>query len=91
MSYPVFYNNMKKIISVLLLLSLALSLAFCLFGCRENDGNKTNNNYKTLSREISRTYFNTASQISSYGNTSDEEFEKYVKTADETLKYYHRL
>lgn len=79
---------MKKIISVLLLTSLILSAILCLTGCGE--GGKSNN-YKTLSRTVSYSYFNTVSQISSYGDTSKAEFEDYVKTVDETLGYYHKL
>ena len=79
---------MKKIISVLLLTSLILSAILCLTGCGE--GGKSNN-YKTLSKTVSYSYFNTVSQISSYGDTSKAEFEDYVKTVDETLGYYHKL
>lgn len=79
---------MKKIISVLLLTSLILSAILCLTGCGE--GGKSNK-YKTLSKTVSYSYFNTVSQISSYGDTSKAEFEDYVKTVDETLGYYHKL
>lgn len=80
---------MKKIISILVLVSLALCIAFSFAGCGEKEEKKVN--YKTQSKEISYSYFNTASQISSYGDTSKEQFEKYVKIADETLGYYHKL
>ncbi len=79
---------MKKTISVLLLLTITLSAILCLAGC--GDGGKSNK-YKTFSETVSYYYFNTVSQISSYGDTSKSEFENYVKTVDETLGYYHKL
>ena len=79
---------MKKIISVFLLLSIALSGIMCLTGCGEGD---KGNNYKTRSKTVSYAHFNTVSQIASYGDTSADEFESYVKTVDETLGYYHKL
>ncbi len=80
---------MKKIISILLLSFLNVCLVLSFAGCEKNDEKKANG--KTLSKEISFSYFNTASSISSYGDTSNEKFEEYVKIADKTLGRYHKL
>ena len=69
---------------ILLLFSLFLSLTAC-----ETPG--VQKEYETRSAAISYSYFNTVSLLSSYGDTSEEEFESYVKISDETLGYYHKL
>ena len=79
---------MKKITSLLLL----VSVLFSLFAC----GNKGNNNsdkkdYQTRSRTISTVYFNTYSAIYTYGDESDDNIEKYAAITEEILSYYHEL
>ena len=59
-----------------------------LFGCTMPNS-KTEP--KIHSKIISYAHFNTASQIFAYGDISDDTFESYVTTADETLEYYHKL
>ena len=63
-------------------------MLFSLAGCLDKPEKKT---YKTRSRELSRDYFNTFSSISTYGDESDENIEKYLKIAEETFDYYHKL
>ena len=75
---------MKRILSILLLVSFILSFTSCF-----NERDKTE--YETRSRTVSTFYFNTLSTIYTYGDESDETIEKYVNIADETLSYYHEL
>ncbi len=63
------------------------SLVFSLVGCE----NTQNNTYITRSAEISDYYFNTGSLLSSYGDTSEAEFNRYVRVCEEKLSYYHKL
>ena len=79
---------MKKTIYSLLLFSLLPCLVLNLFGCSIPHGK---NEPKIHSKIISYAHFNTASQIFAYGDISDEQFESYVTTANETLEYYHKL
>lgn len=79
---------MRKIFSVLVLFSLLFSILSCFASC---DSKEEKKEYKTRSELISYSHFNTVSTIASYGDTSEEEFENYVKIADETLGYYHKL
>lgn len=79
---------MKRTLSILLLLSVLFFVVSCLFGC---DGADKKNEYTTRTSVISYGYFNTESIISSYGDTGAEEFDNYVKVADEILGYYHKL
>ena len=74
---------MKKILSITLLISLALSLFSCSFGSSENDAGK--------SKTISTSYFNTFSVIYAYGENADTNIEKYAAISDECLSYYHKL
>ena len=70
---------MKRIISLILLVCIALSLT----SCKEE--------YKTRSRTLDGEYFDTMSIISTYADTSDDNIEKYVNIAEETLGYYHKI
>ena len=79
---------MKKIISILLLFSLFLTSASCITSCGNGEKNKE---YKTRSEAISYSYFNTVSTIASYGDTSDVQFENYLKISADILEYYHKL
>ena len=88
---------MKKIISTLVLISIVISSLLCLASCDDffklggnnNDGeNDSDITYKKL---VSYAHFHTVSNIYAYGDISEDEFEEYVKLADETLSYYHKL
>ena len=74
---------MKKILSITLLISLALSLFSCSFGSSDNDAGK--------SKTISTSYFNTFSVIYAYGENADTNIEKYAAISEECLSYYHKL
>jgi len=81
--------KMKKRISILILFFLSFSSLFCFIGCDEGfEGLK---NHTTRTKTVSYQHFNTVTTISAYGNTSQAEFESYVKIADETFGYYHKL
>jgi thiamine biosynthesis lipoprotein len=84
---------MKRIISVLVLLSVFASALLCLISCDPvlPDNGGAGNSYVTKSKVISFAHFNTVSTIYAYGDISDAEFDGYVKAADETLEYYHKL
>ncbi len=84
---------MKRIISAFILLSVFASALLCLGACDPvlPDSGAAGNDYVTKSKVISFAHFNTVSSIYSYGDTSDEVFDSYVKIADETLEYYHKL
>ena len=79
----------KTFLALLLLFSFAISFLISCNGNSEPNANKTE--YKTLSREISFSHFNTVSTISSYGKVSEDAFNSYVITADELLEKYHKL
>ena len=81
---------MKRTVSILLLLSILMSVASCLSSC-DRDGDEKKETYTTRSKTVSYVYFNTVSVISTYGDTTEEEFNSYVAIADETLGYYHKL
>ena len=74
---------MKKILSITLLISLALSLFSCSFGSSDNDAGK--------SKTISTSYFNTFSVIYAFGENADTDIEKYAAISEECLAYYHKL
>lgn len=77
---------MKKFLSIVLaLVCFLLPLAACKKGITEKK------EYETRTKTVSYVHFNTVSTISSYGDTTAEEFEEYVKIADEMLGYYHKL
>ena len=82
--------KMKKSISILLLFFISFSALFGLVGC-DDDNPNGDKEYKTRSAYVSYVHFNTVSIISTYGDTSEKEFNEYVKIADETLGYYHKL
>ena len=78
---------MKKTISGLLLLSLLLFSLLCLGAC--SDGREPTPVRR--SRIVSYAHFNTVSAVYSYGDATEAEFDEYVRIADETLAYYHKL
>ena len=75
---------MKKLLSLLLL----LSTVFTLFGCFDNPSGE---NGEARMHKISSYYFNTLSVIYTYGEEDDATIEKYTSIADEVLSYYHEL
>ena len=82
---------MKKTISLLLLFVLSLSLFSCQNELEWNPSESPKPNYTTRSKTVSYQYFNTATMISTYGDTTEEEFNSYVAITDELLGYYHKL
>ena len=88
-------NNKKIQITVLLcavLICVALVIcAVIISNNNEGDDPINNGNYTVRSKTVSYTHFNTVSTLSSYGDVSEEEFENYLKAANETLEYYHKL
>ena len=80
---------MKKIISLLLLISIVFTLAAC--GENSNNGGTSGGQYTTRSRVISSYYFNTHSVIYTYADEDDTPIEGYAKIAEEVLSYYHKL
>ena len=88
---------MKKTISILLLFFVFFSMLSSIVGCTDDEvpggpgGSGNNNKYQTRSKVVSYYHFNTVSSISTYGDTSEKEFNEYVKVADEMLGYYHKL
>ena len=79
---------MKKTISALLCISIAFLAIIGLISC---DGEKPTVNYKTCSAVVSYSHFNTVSQMSSYGDITDEKFASYIEVVSNDLEYYHRL
>ena len=88
---------MKKIISIFTVFVLTLSSVFVLtlsslFYIDGSEGTtEPTPNYVTRTRYVSYSHFNTVTIISTYGTTTEEEFENYVKITDEMLGYYHKL
>ena len=80
---------MKKITSILIVFILTLSSLFCLAGCK--DPEEPTPNYVTRTKYVSFSHFNTVTMISTYGDTTEEEFNNYVKITDEMFGYYHKL
>ena len=80
---------MKKTISLLLAIVLLVSTLTALTSCKNGDEKKES--YQTLSKTVSYVHFNTVSSIHSYGDTSVDEFDLYVKKTDELLEKYHKL
>lgn len=78
----------KAFCAIILLFSIVISLVSC-----NNGGTTPQNNpkYKNYSKEISFTYFNTVSSISSYGKVDEKTFNSYVSIADALLGEYHKL
>ena len=77
---------MKKFLSIVLVFVCFL---FPLSACKKEIAEEKE--YETRSKTVSYSHFNTVSTISTYGDTTAEEFEEYVNVADETLGYYHKL
>ena len=75
---------MRKILSLLLVLSLLLSFV----GCADKSEEKS---YKTRSYSIPFNYFDTYSSVTTYGDESNANLEKYSKIVEETLDRYHKL
>ena len=80
---------MKKTVSILLLILSFCSTLTAFSSCTDPNGKKEE--YPTRSKTVSYSYFNTVSTLSAYGNITDAEFDAYVNTVDEMLKYYHEL
>ena len=76
--------KMKKVISILL---VVLSICAILSACDNNKQQEEKKEYTTRSKTVSYVHFNTVSTLSSYGDTTAEEFDGYVKTVDEMLGY----
>ncbi len=76
---------MKKIVSVVLLCCVLFSFV----SCSHTPSEETREQVR--SRDISTVYFNTYSMLSTYGDTSDDNIEKYLKISQEVLSYYHKL
>ena len=85
---------MRKQICALLaccmLLGTLFTLCSCAFGSNTG-GIQPGKNNVTRSKIVSYSYFNTVSTIYSYADVSEEEFERYVSTVNDTLSYYHKL
>ena len=83
---------MKKIISVLLVFSLVFVSVLSFAGCQDKEKEKEDEKqYTTRTKTVSYVHFNTVTILSSYGDTTEEEFNTYVKTVDEMFDYYHKL
>ena len=81
---------MKKTVLATVVIVLFLLGVISLTACDKLGINKQKE-YTTRTKTISYEHFNTVSVFSSYGNTTEEEFDGYVKTADDMLAYYHKL
>ena len=79
---------MKKTISFFLALLFLLSFLSFFVGC---DQKNEEPQYPTYSKEVSYLHFNTVTVLSSYGDTSKEEFDRYVNVVDEMFGHYHKL
>lgn len=81
---------MKKIASITSLLLCLCCMASGLLAC---NGTRPGDNkeYTPRTKTVSYAHFNTVTVLSSYGDTTAEEFEGYVKTVDEQMGYYHKL
>ena len=82
---------MKKVISAVLSVLCVFFMLFSLSACNTNVIKSPDKEYVTRSKTISYIHFDTASVLSSYGDMTDEQFDSYVKTADEILERYHKL
>ena len=79
-------KNFFKTFLLLALVSSVFSLTACTNGAGE-----VKNKYTARSKTVSYTHFNTVTVLSSYGDTTEEEFESYVTVVDDMLEYYHEL
>ena len=82
---------MKKIISTVLWLLCLCCIISCVASCTNQPSSEEKKEYTTRSKTVSYLHFNTVTVLSSYGNTTEEEFNAYVQTADELLAHYHQL
>ena len=62
-----------------------------MLSCNSHFGTGIGGGYETKSKVISYSHFNTVSTIYAYGDTTEEEFDRYVNIVDEALGYYHKL
>ena len=76
---------MKRIISAILSIIFISGAMLSLSSCQEKK------EYPTRGKTLSYVYFNTVSTITVHGEISDEDFNSYVKEAEATLSYYHKL
>lgn len=88
-------NNKKvQIITLLCAVLVCVALVICIviIGNNTDSGNHDKNtNYTPRIKMISYSHFNTLSKLSSYGDISETELDNYLKAANETLEYYHKL
>ena len=77
---------MKRIISAFLTTILIITALLSFSSCTE-----VKKEYPSRGKTISYVHFNTVSTITKVGEISDEEFNSYVKEAETTLSYYHKL
>lgn len=87
-------ESMKKIISILALISVLIGLLLSLASCDglfNPAGDGSQNGGMKQSKVVSYAHFNTVSTIYAYSDVSEEAFAGYSKTVDETLAYYHKL
>lgn len=82
---------MKKIVSIALLFLSLCCILTAFPACRDLPGAEEKKEYTTRSKTVSYLHFNTVTILSSYGDTTAEEFDSYVKLADEMLSRYHQL
>ena len=82
---------MRKIVSIALLFLCLCCIITCFPSCSDPSGNEPKKEYTARSKTVSYVYFNTVSMLSSYGDTTEEEFNSYVELADEMLSRYHQL
>ena len=80
---------MKNKNSIFILLLCLCCVAACFSSC--NRPPEAQKEYTTRSKTVSYVHFNTVTVLSSYGETTEEEFASYVKVADELMGYYHKL
>ena len=88
---------MKKIISIFTVFVLTLSSVFVVtlssvFYMDGSEGTiEPTPSYVTRTKYVSYSHFNTVTIISTYDDTTEEEFNNYVKITDEMFGYYHKL
>ena len=81
---------MIKIVSKVLLMLALLGIVFSFVACDTGAG-EGKKEYTTRSKTVSYVHFDTVTILSSYGDTTEEEFNSYVAVTDEMLEYYHKL
>ncbi len=75
-------RSISAILSIILIICTLLSLSSC---------KEVEKEYPSRGKTISYVYFNTVSTITKLGEVSDEQFDSYLKQAETTLSYYHKL